>query len=156
MSEYDWSYGRTPRRSFSSWPPPIRAAALVSIGLLILNVITFVSAGTAAPLSLPLLALVYLGCGALAARFSDEDDSPDNPTVVGATAGLALWVISFLANALLTLLLGAPSFGLSFLVGIPILCLCGPVELLAGAIMGSLGGFLYGLVWGSPEDHGLY
>ncbi len=152
MNDYDWGDGRTSRRAFSTWPAPIRATVLVSIGLLILNVITFLSAGTAAPLSLPLLALVYLGCGALAARFSDEDESAANPTVVGALAGLALWIVSFLVNTLLTLLLGAPSFGLSFLVGIPILCLCGPVELLAGAFMGSLGGFLYGLIWGRSED----
>lgn len=129
----------------SNLPAPLRAALYVSVSLLILNAITFLSAGTSAALSLPLLGLVYLGCGALSARFNAQGDEGLAPVIAGALAGGALWVISFIINALLTLLLGGFSFGIGLLVGIPYLCLCGPIELLLGTILGAFGGFVYGL-----------
>jgi hypothetical protein len=129
----------------SSLPGPLRAALFVSLVLLVLNVITFMTAGTSAALSLPLLGLVYLACGALSARFNAQGNEGRAPVIAGAMAGGALWIISFVANILLTLLLGGFSLGVGFLIGIPYLCLCSPVELLLGAILGSFGGFVYGL-----------
>lgn len=126
-------------------PGPLRAALFVSIGLLVLNLVTFLTAGAGAALSLPLLGLVYLGCGALSARFNAQDNEGRAPVIAGAMAGGALWIISFVANILLTLLLGGFSLGIGFLIGVPYLCLCSPVELLLGAILGSFGGFVYGL-----------
>ncbi len=134
------------RRGFgSNSPGPLRAALFVSLVLLVLNVITFLTAGTGAALSLPLLGLVYLACGALSARFNAQDNEGRAPVIAGAMAGGALWIISFVANILLTLLLGGFSLGIGFLIGIPYLCLCSPVELVLGAILGSFGGFVYGL-----------
>lgn len=146
MSSYDDFDNNPRRRSFaSSIPGPVRAALIVSVGLLILNGITFLTAGTGAALSIPLLGLVYLGCGILAARLDATAGTNRTSVAAGATGGAALWVISFLTNLLLTLLLGAPSLGISLLVGIPYLCLCSPVEFLLGGILGSFGGLIYGL-----------
>lgn len=156
MNGYDYDHDRGVRRRFSNLPAPIQAALFVALGILILNAITFLTAGTAAALSLPLLGLIYLGCGALAARLDHEADGESNPVLIGAASGLALWVVSFLVNAAFTLILGAPSLGLSILIGIPYLCLCGPMELLLGATISAFGGFLYGLFRGRLEDRGGY
>lgn len=129
----------------SGLPGPLRAALFVSLALLVLNAITFLTAGTGAALSLPLLGLVYLGCGVLSAYLSAEAGESPASIVAGAMGGAALWIISFVVNIVLTLLLGAPSLGLSLLVGVPYLCLCSPVELLLGALLGTFGGFVYGL-----------
>lgn len=146
MSNYYDFDDNPPRRGFGSGiPGPLRAALIVSVGLLILNGVTFLTAGTGAALSIPLLGLVYLGCGILAAKLDGEASVSRAPVTAGAMGGAALWVISFLTNLLLTLLLGAPSLGISLLVGIPYLCLCSPVELLLGGILGSFGGLIYGL-----------
>lgn len=130
---------------FSRLPAPARAALVVAIGLLILNTITFITAGSGAVISLPLQALVYLGCGVLGAMFGADDEDGRTPVVNGAMAGLTLWGISFLVDILLTLFLSVPSLGISLVVGVPYLCLCGPTELIIGSIIGSFGGFLYGL-----------
>lgn len=146
MSGY-YDFDDNPRRGgfASGISGPLRAALFVSVGLLILNAITFLTAGTGAALSLPLLGLVYLSCGILAARLDADAESNRSAVTAGAMGGAVLWVISFLTNLVLTLLLGAPSLGISLLVGIPYLCLCSPVELLLGAILGSFGGLIYGL-----------
>lgn len=143
---YDFDDDRRSGGFGSNLPGPLRAALFVSIGLLILNVVTFLTAGTSAALSLPLLGLVYLGCGALSARFNAQDNEGRAPVIAGAMGSGALWIISFVANALLTLLMGGLSLGVGFLIGVPYLCLCGPVELLLGAILGSFGGLVYGLI----------
>lgn len=130
---------------FSRLPAPVRAALAVAIGLLILNVITFITAGSGAAISLPLQALVYLGSGVLGARFGADDHDGREPIVNGALAGLTLWGFSFLIDIVLTLLLSVPSLGISLVVGVPYLCLCGPTELVGGTIIGSFGGFLYSL-----------
>lgn len=142
---FDYDDNRRGGGFASGLPGPLRAAVFVSLALLILNAITFLTAGTGAALSLPLLGLVYLGCGALSARFSAGSGESLAPIAAGAAGGAALWVISFVANIVLTLLLGAPSLGLSLLIGVPYLCICSPVELLLGALLGTFGGFIYGL-----------
>jgi len=141
---------------FSRLPAPVRAALLVVIGLLILNTITFITAGTGAAVSLPLMALVYLGCGVLGAAFGVDAHDGRTPVVSGAMAGLTLWLFSFLIDILLTVLLSAPSLGVSLVVGVPYLCLCGPTELFIGAILGSFGGLLYGFFHDSGSDDSLF
>jgi len=144
MNDYNDYYDFDNNNRFSRLPAPVRAALLVVFALLILNTITFITVGTGATISLPLIALVYLACGVLGAMFSVNTNDGQSPVISGALAGLILWFFSFLINILLTILLSAPSLGISIAIGIPYLCLCAPTELFIGAILGSFGGLLYG------------
>jgi len=119
-------YGFNNRSGFSRLPSPIRAALIMALGLLILNIITFLTAGAGGVVSIPLLALVYVGGGVLSAMFANSDGDARTPVVSGVLAGVSLWVISFLIDVVLSLVLAIPSLGLNLLLDVPYLCLCGP------------------------------
>jgi hypothetical protein len=131
---------------FSSLPPGVRAAIIFAIPFMAIDFFNYYSAGTALALSAPLLIIFYAGCGALGAKFAaDQGRTPSEFLFIGATAGLALWLASTVVNTIISLIIGAASLGTTLLLGIPYLCICAPIQLIGGGLMGSLGGFLYGL-----------
>jgi len=136
-------------------PPVIRAAAICAIPFIIADFFNYYSAGTALVLSLPILALIYAGCGALASKFEmEEGGSVSGVLYTGAKAGLTLWLTSTIVNIFISLIIGAASFGTTLLLGVPYLCLCAPLQLLGGGIMGALGGLIYEKVAGTPSGNG--
>ena len=88
----------------------------------------------------------------LGALFGADARDGRAPVVNGALTGITLWGFSILFDILLTIILSAPSLGISLVVGVPYLCLCGPTELFIGAILGSFGGLLYGFFHNDSTD----
>jgi hypothetical protein len=102
----------------------------------------YYSAGTALLLSAPILALLYAGCGALAAKFA-SDQSDTRFAYTGAAAGALLWLASTLVNTAIGLVIGTASLGATLLLGVPYLCFCAPGNLILGALAGALGGAIF-------------
>lgn len=136
---------------WSRLPPQLRAALLVSLPFLVADFFNYYSAGTALVLSLPILALLFLGCGTLAASFAAADGRQDL-VFVGAMSAFILWSISLLINGIIALIPGILSFGTTVLLGVPYVCLCGPFQLIGGGFMGALGAWLYGFFSGRRDD----
>lgn len=137
---------------FGNLPPIIRAAAICAIPFIVADFFNYYSAGTALVLSLPILALIYAGCGALASKFElEEGGLVSGALYTGAKAGLTLWLTSTIVNTLISLIIGAASFGATLVLGIPYLCLCAPLQLLGGGLMGALGGFVYEKISGNSS-----
>lgn len=134
-------------------PPGVRAATLFAIPFTAVDILNYFSAGTALVLSLPVLALMYAGCGALGARYAGDDgyDSSEFP-FVGATAGLSLWFTSTIVNTAISLIVGTATLGATLLLGLPYLCLCAPAQLVGGGLLGALGGVVYRLLGGGGRD----
>ena len=134
-------------------PPGVRAVTLFAIPFIAVDIFNYFSAGAALVLSLPILTLMYAGCGALGAKFAGDDgrDSSEFP-FLGATAGLSLWLTSTVVNTVVSLIVGTATLGSTLLLGVPYLCLCAPFQLIGGGLMGALGGFLYGRFGGRGQD----
>ena len=133
-------------------PPVIRAAAICAIPFIVADFFNYYSAGTALVLSLPILALIYAGCGALASKFEiEEGSSVSGALYTGAKAGLTLWLTSTIVNTIISLIIGAATLGATLILGVPYLCLCAPLQLLGGGIMGALGGFIYEKISGNSS-----
>lgn len=147
MNDYD----DAPSSRWSRFPPQLRAALLVSIPFIVADFFNYYTAGGALALSLPILGLLYLGCGALAAKFA-ADDGRGDLVFTGATSALIMWLISLVVNGIIALFPGLVSFGASLLLGLPYMCLCGPFQLIGGALVGALGGGLYRLIAGRSSD----
>ena len=148
MTDYDDP--DSPRSGWSRFPPQLRAALLISVPFIAADFFNYYSAGTALILSLPVLALLFLGGGALADKFA-ADDGRSALVFDGATSALILWAISLLVNGIIALIPGLLSFGATFLAGIPYVCLCGPFQLIGGALVGALGAWLYKVVAGRGQ-----
>lgn len=123
-------------------PPQLRAALLISVPFIAADFFNYYSAGTALAISLPILALMFLAGGALAAKFAADDGRADL-IYVGALSAFLLWLISLLVNGIIALFAGLASFGASLLLGVPYICLCGPFQLVGGGLVGALGAWLY-------------
>ncbi len=92
---------------FSNLPPAIQAAILLGIPI---AVVDFLSAGKM--ISVPLLIMLYVFCGWLAARFDRQDDSSAfMPSTEGAKSGAILWAVSMFGKILLSLVFGLPTTG---------------------------------------------
>ena len=139
-------------RSHSFWfnlPPAVRAASVFAIPFIVVDAFNYFSAGVAQALSWPVLALLYAGCGGLAAKFAAERGRRDY-AYNGAIAGFALWIASLLVNGIIALIAGVASLGATLLLGIPYVCLCGPIQLIVGGLLGALGGAIYS--WTDRQD----
>lgn len=138
----------TARRSgWTRLPPQVRAALVCAVPFVVADFFNYYSAGVALVLSLPILALIYLACGALAAKFAAADGRADL-VFIGALAAFLLWAISLLINGLIALVSGAVTFGASLLLGVPYMCICGPLQLIGGGLAGALGAWIYKRVAG--------
>ena len=146
----DYNDPDSPRSGWNRFPPQLRAALLISVPFIAADFFNYYSAGTALILSLPVLALLFLGGGALAAKFA-ADDGRSDLVFVGATSALILWAISLLVNGIIALIPGLLSFGATFLVGLPYICICGPFQLIGGALVGALGAWLYKVIAGRGQ-----
>jgi hypothetical protein len=141
---------------YSSLPPGILAALILAVPFMVIDFFNYYTAGTVLVFSGPILALIYIGCGALAAYLSGRRGHRSTEFVyTGATAGLSLWLASTIVNTVVSLVIGAASLGVTLLFGIPYLCLCAPFQLVLGGVLGMLGGFLY-KKFGGHRDEYLY
>ena len=147
MDTDDFDFGR--RSGWGRIPPQLRAALLCAIPFVVADFLNYYSAGAALVLSLPILGLIYLGCGALAAKFAAANGRNHRELLfVGALAALILWAISLVINGLIALVSGTVTFGASLLLGVPYICICGPVQLVGGGLVGALGAWLYRIIAG--------
>jgi hypothetical protein len=133
---------------FGGLPSFVLAALIFALPFMIVDFFNYYSAGTALVLSTPVLAILYGACGALAGKLAaDQEGSTPNFLVIGATAGVILWLTSTVVNTIISLIIGAASLGTTLLLGIPYLCLCAPFQFIGGGLMGGLGGFIYSLFY---------
>ena len=148
----DNEFGETKARGVAGFVigmhPNVQAVLIFALPFIVVDFFNYYSAGTALALSTPILAILYAGCGALAGKFaSARSESTPNFLVSGALAGLFLWLVSTLVNTIISLIVGAASLGATLLLGIPYLCLCAPVQLIGGGLMGALGGFIFSIFY---------
>jgi hypothetical protein len=131
-------------RLYKSFTPASRAAILFLIPFTLVDAIHYYTAGTALIFSFPLLALVYIVCGTLAARIARMDDLPPQSFPrVSSSAALRLMLASTVINTLVSLLLGFLTLGSTLLSGMAYLCLFMPFHALGSFLAGWLGGWLY-------------
>lgn len=142
------------RETLGRIPPSIRAALIIAIGLIIVQVVNVLTIGVSLVVFYPVLLLIYLGNGALAAHFASQDHYPAHGMLVqGAGAGLALGVLEWLVYAVLISIFGAVTLGLGF-TGIAVCALCGPVDVIIAALLGLLGALLARRLLGVGADFG--
>ena len=128
---------------FSNLVPSTKAALILAIPFTILDAVHYYTAGTALIISLPLMLLVYLFCGALAGIFVNDSNKDRSDFIkIGVVAGLKLWFLSTTINTLISVIIGASSLGMTIFLGIPYLCLCAPFFLISSGFLGGLGGFV--------------
>lgn len=129
---------------FASFLPASRVALLLALPFTIVDAIHYFTAGTALAFSIPLLVVIYILCGSIAAQIAHREgkDLGSLPRE-GRSAALRLWLISTLINTLLSVILGFASLGATILSGTIYLCLLGPFHALGSAIAGWFGGWLY-------------
>ena len=143
----------------NSLPAPVKAAAIGSIGVLIIHGITYFTAGLGIIISIILFTLLYLLVGLLGAFFSSEQNIGDDFVRVGGLSGFILWIISVIVNLIAAIIFGGVSLGIGFLFSVPYSCLCGISELVMGTFFAMVGGVVYGLFWGGShkdDDEELY
>jgi len=146
MYDYGPDSESSGKKFFTSVPPYFLAPLIFAIPFIAVDFFNYYSAGSALILSLPILALMYAGCGALAGYFGARQGKASSGfPLIGALAGLSLWLASTIVNTIIGLIIGTASLGFTLLLGVPYLCLCAPLQLIGGGLMGALGGFLIGL-----------
>lgn len=131
-------------RLYKSFTPASRAAILFAIPFTVVDAVHYYTAGAALLFSLPLLVLIYLACGWVAAVIASQEqvDLSKLPGT-GRSAGLRLWLTSTVINTLLAVvIMGILSLGTTMLSAAVYLCLA-PLHALGSALMGWLGGWLY-------------
>ena len=127
-------------RFWKSFAPSTQAAIALALPYTLVDAVHYFTAGSALVFSFPILIILFLWCGALAARFSSGDGYlAEQWPAYGFKAGITLWLISTLVNALIAVLVGVASLGLTVVLGVPYLLLCGPVFLVASGAGGWLG-----------------
>jgi hypothetical protein len=131
-------------RLYRSFTPASRAAILFIIPFTVLESAHYLTAGSALIFSFPLVFLIYLLCGMLAAKIARQEGQDDSKLPSnGHSAALRLWLSSTVINLLISLLLGFTTLGISFIGGLIYLCLLGPLHALGSAITGWLGAWVY-------------
>ena len=78
--------------SFNTIPPVPRAVIVFILPFIFTDFWNYYSAGAALALSSPILCLIYMGCGALAAQFANNGRDDRRFTFNGATSGALLWL----------------------------------------------------------------
>lgn len=141
---YEMLKNSTIHSLFHSYSPASRAVILFALPFTIVDAVHYYTAGAALIFSLPILLLIYLLCGALAAKFAraSEPETLDLART-GRTAGVRLWLTSTIINTLLAVILGVASLGYTFLSGGVYVCLFAPLHALGSALTGWLGGWVY-------------
>ena len=131
-------------RLFYSFTPASRAVISLAIPFTIVDAIHYYTAGTALIFSFPILVLIYLYCGAKAARLAYvENQDIDSLAHIGRSAGLRLWLTSTVINTFIAVIMGFASLGFTLLGGAVHLCLFAPFHALASGLLGWLGAKLF-------------
>ena len=131
-------------RFLSSFSPAARGALVMALPYIAVDALHYYTAGAALVLSTPVLVVMYMFTGTLAARFAYRSGAPlAELPAVGARAGVLLWLISTVVNSVIAVLIGAASLGLTLVLGLPFLLICGPALMIGSAIGGGLGGWFY-------------
>jgi len=131
-------------RLYRRFSPAGRAVLWLSIPFTLLDAIHYYTAGAAIVVSTPVLVLIYLLCGALAAHFAYQDQTEiERLPKTGRSAGLRLWLTSTVINTLISLVLGVVTLGGTLLSGAAYLCLFGPLHALGSFVVGGWGAWLY-------------
>jgi hypothetical protein len=131
-------------RLYKSFTPASRAAILFVVPFTLVDAIHYYTAGTALIFSFPLLGLIYLSCGALAARIARMDGLVlEGSPRCGSSAALRLMLASTVINTLVSMLLGFFSLGATMLGGMAYLCVFMPFHALGSIAAGWLGGWMY-------------
>jgi hypothetical protein len=134
----------TLKNLYDSFSPASQAAILFAVPFTLVDAIHYYTAGSALIFSIPLLVLIYLLCGALAAKFACQDEQELSKLPgVGRSAGVRLWLTSTLINTLLAVIVGLTSLGITLLGGAVYLCLFAPLHALGSALIGWIGGWIY-------------
>lgn len=129
---------------FNRFSASTKAALIFAVPFTIVDAVHYYTAGTALVVSLPLVILMYLSCGALAGKFAAAGSAAGSEmSRIGAAAGAKLWLFSTVVNSVIGVVIGATSFGVTLFLGIPYLCLCAPVLAAGGMILGTMGARLY-------------
>jgi hypothetical protein len=140
-----------PQGPLDSLPPVLRAAVLVWLGIVLLQILNVFTVGVSLLVFYPLQGLLYVAGGVLAAHFAYEDvyqrDIAGSDILrEGAGAGLVLSVLSWIAYAVLIFVLGVLTLGAGWL-GYLSFVLCLPGDLAVGALLGALGAWLFQRFW---------
>jgi len=139
----------SPPPSNSAWDtlaPNLKADLILLVPFIFADFFNYYSAGAALIISGPVMFVLYLGSGALCSHLAiQQGRMMSELPALGAATGAGLWLASTLVNMVIGLLLGTVSLGVTFLLGIPYLCLCAPFNLIGGALLGALGAWLYSL-----------
>jgi hypothetical protein len=145
MQKADIKFRESPIfRLYKSFTPASRAAILFVIPFTLVDAIHYFTAGTALIFSFPLLALIYMACGAVAARMARIDGLlPEGLPRQGGSSALRLMLTSTIINTLVSLILGFFSLGATLIGGLVYLCLFMPFHALGSYLAGRLGGWLY-------------
>jgi len=129
---------------YNSFGPVSRAVILFVIPFTLVDALHYYTAGSALVFSFPVLIVIYLLCGAQAAKFAQFDgEDPKPQPAIGRSAGFRLWLSSTIINTILAIILGVASFGFSLLGGAAYLCLFAPLHALGSALVGWLGAWIY-------------
>lgn len=132
-----------PVRLWNSFSPSTRAALLLSLPFILADAVHYYTSGTDLIVSLPLLIISYLICGALAAFFSIQTyGTLAHPVRAGAGAGIKLWLLSTVVNTLVSFFLGLITLGFAIIMAVPWL-LCAPLNLGLAAGGSTLGALIY-------------
>lgn len=130
-------------RLYHSFSPASRAVIWFAVPFTLLDAVHYYTAGAAIVFSLPLLMLIYLLCGGVAARLAClEGATQDRLPRMGQTATIRLWLVSTVINTSLAFVLGLTSLGITIISGLFYLCLA-PIHLAGSALIGWLGGWIY-------------
>ncbi len=130
-------------RLYHSFSPASRAVIWFVLPFTLLDAVHYYTAGAAIVFSLPLLMLIYLLCGCIAARLAClEGAQQDSFPRTGQTATIRLWLVSTMINTFLAFVLGLTTLGITIISGMFYLCLA-PIHLAGSALIGWLGGWLY-------------
>lgn len=128
---------------YESFSPASQAAILFAIPFTVVDALHYYTAGTALIISLPVLAVIYVLCGASAARIALARGRQDlSLPRTGGLAALRLWLISTAVNSLIAILLGFTTVGLTLLSGAFYLCLSAPLQIVGSVALGILGGWI--------------
>lgn len=148
MSGYYYGYPRQPSESF--WDrlhPSIKSAALIWLGVLVLQIINVVTVGVSLVIAYPLQLLIYVGNGALAAYIADGDEYPEDEFVrIGAGAGVALSALTWVVYVVLIFVLGVATLGVGW-TGLLSCIICGPIDLLVAVLCSALGAWIFQQFW---------
>lgn len=130
-------------------PPFLRSAIIVTVGLFALQIVNVLTVGIALLVSYPLLILIYIGNGALAGYFANQDGIVETAFHQGLLSGLVVGVLEWIIYGLLISVFGVLTIGFGY-VGL-IACLCAPVDIIIAAGFSGLGSWIVGRTIG-PED----